>query len=77
MSKISRLKITEKIKERNDKHPDKRKINRHYLAEKSGVHYATIDNLDNGRVLGKTLKATYIIAEILECTVDELIETTE
>ena len=77
MSEIKRLKITEKVKEFNDKNPDKRKVDRHYLAEKAGVHYATIDNLDNGRVIGKTLKAAHIIAELLECTVDELIQKTE
>ena len=73
MQKVKKIKIDEMIQKWNDSHPEKRAITREILAEKVGISYGSIHNLESGKV-GKSIQVLAAIAENLECDINDLIE---
>jgi DNA-binding Xre family transcriptional regulator len=68
---IKRIKIDEYIDKFNV--GSKRILTRELLADKVGVSYSLINNLQSGRV-GKGYQVLNKLSEVLECTIDDLIE---
>lgn len=82
MSKIKRIKIDEMITRYNECSQGVNEamgeeveeiLTREKLAEKIGTSYSLINNLQAGRV-GKGYQILNSLAEVFECSIDELIE---